>query len=70
MKLKDIDKQTAEYLQDWLHDAYVDALQNDPSVGIFPNYDMADGFRILQGIVEDETGAVPVDMRVNNANQK
>lgn len=56
MALKDISKRVAEDLQNWLHEDKVSAREDDPSVGIFADDELAEGFELLQSIIEEETG--------------
>lgn len=46
--LPDTDRRT---MIDWLANSEADAMQNDPSVGIYPMPDVAEGFRILDQLV-------------------
>ena len=56
MELKDISKRVAEDLQNWLHEDKVSALEDDTSVGIFADDELAKAFELLQSIIEEETG--------------
>lgn len=51
--LQKISKVTLNELCNWLEDAYFEISQNDPSVGIFANDDLADAFKVLQSFIEN-----------------
>ena len=55
-RLRSFDKQTLGLLQDWLNDAAHDAREDDPSVGIYANDDLAEALDLLQIIIEEQTG--------------
>lgn len=55
MEIKDISKNTAQLMIEWLNDAVESANYSEPDSGINADYDLAQGFELLISHIETES---------------